>query len=392
MSNTYSILHCHSDLSTGTTNIDSVTKYKDYIKKAKEDNLYNISFSEHGNIYNWYYKKQAIESVGYKYIHAVEAYITENPDEKVRDNYHCLLFARNYEGFKELNRLISASYNRATVKCYGNTEQFYYTPRILFDELINTSENIIISTACMAGILCKGNNDIKKKFLQFIINNKERCFLEVQHHKCEEQTNYNRYLAKISNKYGLQLLACTDTHSLNDRHKKGRSILQKSKNIFFDNEEEWDLTYKTYDELVDAFKKQGALTEEEYMLAIRNTNKLVDMVEEFTLDTNTKYPAIYESPLETYKSKINEAYKKHKYLKDRYSKEEYKTVIDNELSVYEKTKSIDFMLLQTFMREWERENNIECGYGRGSVSGSEIAYTLGITQMDSMRFGLNFFR
>lgn len=379
-------------LSSGTTNIDSVTRFGDYIEQAKKDGLYNVTISEHGNIYEWYHKKQAIEAAGFKYIHAVEAYITENPDEKVRDNYHCLLFARNYEGFKELNRLISASYNRATVKCYGDKEQFYYTPRILFDELINTSDNIIISTACMAGILCKGNNDIRKRFLQFIINNKERCFLEVQHHQCATQGEYNKYLARIAKKYGLQLLACTDTHSLDERHKKGRSILQKSKNVFFDNEEEWDLTYKTYDELVDAFKKQGALTEEEYMSAIRNTNKLVDMVEEFTLDTNTKYPAIYENPLETYKSKINDAYKNHKYLKDRYSKEEYKTVIDNELGVYEKTKSIDFMLLQTFMREWERENNIECGYGRGSVSGSEIAYTLGITQMDSMKFGLNFFR
>ena len=105
-------------------------------------------------------------------------------------------------------------------------------------------------------------------------------------------------LNKDYKKYDLQLLACTDTHSLNEKHKKGRSILQKSKNVFFDNEEEWDLTYKTYDELVDAFKKQGALTEEEYMSAIRNTNKLVDMVEEFMLDTNTKYPAIYENPLE----------------------------------------------------------------------------------------------
>lgn len=388
---TYSILHCHTDLSSGTTNIDSVTKFGDYIKRAKEDNLYGITFSEHGNIYEWYHKKQALESAGYKYIHAVEAYITENAD-KVRDNYHCLLLARNYEGFKELNRLISASYNRATVKCYGDTEQFYYTPRILFDELIHTSENIIVSTACMAGILCKGNNDIRKKFLQFIIDNKERCFLEVQHHPCESQRDYNKYLARIAKKYGLQLLACTDTHSLNDTHKKGRSILQKSKNVYFDNEDEWDLIYKTYDELVDAFARQEALSEDEYMSAIQNTNKVVDMVEEFALDTNTKYPAIYDHPLETFQSKINEAYKKHKYLKKRYSKSEFKTVIDNELKVYEKTKSIDFMLLQTFMREWEKENGIESGYGRGSVSGSEIAYTLGITQMDSMKFGLNFFR
>ena len=197
MNDTYSILHCHTMLSSGTTNIDSVTRFGDYIEQAKKDGLYNVTISEHGNIYEWYHKKQAIEAAGFKYIHAVEAYITENPDEKVRDNYHCLLFARNYEGFKELNRLISASYNRATVKCYGDKEQFYYTPRILFDELINTSDNIIISTACMAGILCKGNNDIKKRFLQFIIDNKERCFLEVQHHQCSSQGEYNKYLTNL---------------------------------------------------------------------------------------------------------------------------------------------------------------------------------------------------
>lgn len=66
--------------------------------------------------------------------------------------------------------------------------------------------------------------------------------------------------------------------------------------------------------------------------------------------------------------------------------------IDEEFDVYKATKSIDFMLLQTYLREWEKQNGIQCGYGRGSVSGSMIAYLLGITQMDSMRYGLNFFR
>lgn len=379
-------------LSSGTTNIDSVTRFGDYIKQAKTDSLHNITITEHGNVFEWYHKKQAIEEAGYKYIHAVEAYITEDLTNKVRDNYHCLLFAKNYDGFKELNRLISSSYNRATVKCYGDTEQFYYTPRITFEELINTSENILISTACMAGILCKGNTGIKKKFLQFIIDNKDRCFLEVQHHNCNAQAEYNKYLAKVAKKYGLQLLACTDTHSLDDRHKRGRSILQKSKNVYFDNENEWDLTYKTYDELVAAFKNQGALSEGEYMSAIRNTNKLVDMVESFALNADTKYPHLYDDPIGTYKKKINNSYKNHRYLKNRYSKSKVKEVIDSELKVYEKTRSIDFMLLQTYMREWERENGIECGYGRGSVSGSEIAYVLGITEMDSIKFGLNFFR
>ena len=75
-----------------------------------------------------------------------------------------------------------------------------------------------------------------------------------------------------------------------------------------------------------------------------------------------------------------------------HSKEELDKVIDEEFEVYKATKSIDFMLLQTYLREWEKKNGIQCGYGRGSVSGSMIAYLLGITQMDSLKFHLNFFR
>lgn len=390
----YSILHCHTMLSSGTTNIDSVTRFQEYINKAKDDGLYNITFTEHGNIFEWFHKKEAIEEAGFKYIHGVEAYITEfeNTKDKVRDNYHCVLLSRNYQGVKELNRLVSSSFNRADVKCYGNTEQFYYLPRILFDELINTSDNIIVLTGCMGGILSKGNDTIKNRFIRFLCENKKRCFLEVQHHQCEEQKEYNKYLYSLSKKYGIRLVACTDTHSLNDLHKKGRSILQKAKKVYFDNEEDLDLVYKNYDELVSAFKKQNALPESVYMDAIECTNDIVDMVEEFTLDRGTKYPHIYDNPLETYENKIWNAYDKHKYLRDRYDKNMFKNIINNEISVYEKTKSIDFMLLQTYMREWEKKNDIQCGYGRGSVSGSEVAYTLGITQMDSIKFNLNFFR
>lgn len=390
----YSILHCHTELSSGITNIDSVTKYKQYIERAsnEEDGIYNITFTEHGNIFNWYKKKLALEEAGFKYIHGIEAYITESLDEKIRDNYHCILLAKNYDGFKELNRLISISFNRADVICYGEKTHFYYSPRITFDELIHTSDNIIILTACMAGILAKGTNCLKRRFIKFLIANKHRCYLEVQHHNCYEQKEYNKYLAKLSHKYNLQLVACTDTHSLNAQHAKGREILQKSKNIYFENENEWDLVYKTYDELIEAFRKQGALNEDEYYAAIENTNKIVDSIEEFTLDTNTKYPHIYDNPEETFKQKINDAYKHHPYLKKRYTKEKIKQVINEELEVYKKTQSIDFMLLQTYLREWEKSEGIQCGYGRGSVSGSEIAYTLDITKMDSLKFGLNFFR
>ena len=128
------------------------------------------------------------------------------------------------------------------------------------------------------------------------------------------------------------------------------------------------------------------------MQAIENTNVMADMVEPFELDRGTKYPHIYSEPEKTFRDKIQTAVENHPYALKHHTKEELQKTIDEEFDVYKATKSIDFMLLQTYLREWEKQNGIQCGYGRGSVSGSMIAYLLGITQMDSMRYGLNFFR
>ena len=128
------------------------------------------------------------------------------------------------------------------------------------------------------------------------------------------------------------------------------------------------------------------------MQAIENTNRLAEMVEPFSLDKSTKYPHIYDYPEETFRQKLQDALQTHPYALQNHSLPELQAAVDEEFSVYQATQSIDFMLLQTYLREWEREQGIACGYGRGSVSGSMIAYLLGITQMDSLRFGLNFFR
>lgn len=392
MNNNYTVLHCHSDMSNGVTNIDSVTKYQEYVNRAKELGMIALAISEHGSVFDWYGKKEAIEKAGMKYIHAEEFYITEkiNIDEngnpiKLRDNWHCLLIARNFDGVKELNRLASKSFNR-------KDGHYYYTPRIEFADLLNTSENIIISTACLGGILNHASDKIQKQFVDFMVQHKERCFLEIQHHNVLDQKVYNKKLYELSQKYGLQLVACTDTHSLNDEHAEGRRILQLSKNIHFDDEEGWDMTFKSYDELCDAYEKQNSLPREIYLEAIENTNKIADMIEPFDINKKTKYPHIYDNPDKTFKTKINEAYKNHPYLKSRYPNSQVIKRIREEYEVYKKVGAIDFMLLETYLREWEKDNDIQCGYGRGSVSGSLIAYALGITQMDSIKFNLNFFR
>lgn len=392
MNKNYVVYHLHSDLSNAVTNIDSVTKYTEYIARAQELGMTAMAFSEHGSVMAWYAKKCKMEAAGIKYIHAEEFYITEKIDSgrdgapiKIRDNWHCILIARNWDGAKEINKLASKSFNR-------KDGSYYYAPRITFDDLLHTSPNVIVTTACLGGILNRANDVIQERFLDFLRTNKNRCFLETQHHNVPDQKSYNLKLYNLSQKYGIPLIAGTDTHSLNDVHAKGRVMLQKAKDINFGEEDGWDLTFKSYDELVEAYEKQNCLPKDVYLEAIDNTNKMVDMVETFEVDRSIKYPHIYNDPEAVFKEKVNASLTKRKELLEKYPLQEIKKRVKEEFDVYKKVGAFDFMLLESYMREWEAKNDIQCGYSRGSVSGSLIAYILGITQMDSLKFDLNFFR
>ena len=196
--------------------VDSITPFQAYIDKAKECGMKSIAFTEHGAVLHNVAKKQACEKAGIKYINAEEFYVTEKieKDNLVRDNYHCCLYAKNLDGVKELNKLSSISFNR-------NDGHFYYNPRITLDELKNTSDNILILTACTGGILCKGNENIQENFLEFIVANKHRCWLEIQPHCFDLQIKYNQYLHRISLKYDLKLIATNDVHAIDNDHSLG---------------------------------------------------------------------------------------------------------------------------------------------------------------------------
>ena len=383
--NNYTVLHLHSDLSNGVTNIDSVTKFTDYIDRAKKLNMKAIAFTEHGNVFEWVKKKEYCEKNNLKYLHACEFYLTETIEDKIRDNYHICLFAKNWNGVKEINKLLSIANNR-------KDGHFYFVPRITFDELYNTTNNIIISTACLGGIFKTENKELLKEFISFLIKNKDRCFLELQHHNIDAQRSLNKKLLLLSKKYGIKYIITTDTHALNETHLKGREILQRSKNIHFDDEENWDLTFKSYDELVMLMKKQGVLTDEEINVGLENTNLLADMIEEFELDRSKKYPKLFNDSLAELKKRINNGVIKRGVNKLKNYKTEYVPKIYYELETYIHNDAIDFLLLDTTIKEEMRDRGIECGYSRGSVSGSLIAYLLGMTDIDPIKFNLNFER
>lgn len=440
----YTPYHIHSMLSNGITNIDSITDFHDYVDRAKELGMKAFAFSEHGSIFAWLKKKEYIESCGMKYIHSIEAYLTEDNEEtahifsavdlvsstkgkakgiriqfskswksddgktlaedletgktiwidpdtikdegykKTRDNYHIILIAKNYDGVKELNKLISQSFSRTDY-------HYYYYPRITIDELFETSDNILVTSACLGGVLHKGTVTTKEQFLSFLINNKHRCFLEIQHHNIKEQSDYNKVLYDLHCKYGIPLIAGTDTHALNEQHMQGRAMLQRAKDVHFEDEDKWDLVFKSYDELVAAYELQNSLPMDVVLEAIENTNVMADMVEEFKIDYSPKYPKLYDNSEEVFKQKINEGIISRGINKYPNYKE-YKDRIHYEYEVYKHNGAIDFMLLEENYKAEMRKKNIKYGYSRGSVSGSIIAYLLYITEIDSVKYNLNFER
>ena len=380
MSKKYTVYHLHTELSL----LDSCTNFKLYVDKAKQLGQKAVCFTEHGNIYNWIEKKMYCEENGIKYIHGVECYLTKSLlqlDEedgeykKVRDNYHTILIAKNYAGLQELNTLVDLS---------TQDDHFYYKPRLSFAEFKNISNNIIKISACLASPL---NRLRDENLIQYY------DYLEIQPHiNSLDQIEYNQWLYKMSVKYNKPLIAGTDTHNLNTYKAECRSILQKAKRIEFSNEDEFDLTYKSYDELVDMFKQQGALSEDIYLEAIENTNVMADSVEEFELDKSFKYPKLYEDEEKAFKQRINEMYQDK--LKKGIIKNDPKYIqqIREEMRVFKKIGMVGFMLFMSELVCWCWDNGIPIGPCRGSVGGSVIAYITDIIDVDPIVWNTIFSR
>lgn len=392
--NNYTVYHLHTHVSNLTgAGMDSVTLFKDYIKQAKEEGMTAIGFSEHGNIFQWKKKRDACEAAGLKYIHGVEIYVTEkllwetedNPDpHKIRDNYHVVLIAKNLKGMKELNGLVSSGFKE---------EQRYYAPRITFDQLIGTSENILITSACVGGILCKGNDNLKERFVNFLLDNKDRVFLEIQHHNTQKQIQYNKYLYELNQKYGLRLIAGTDTHAINEEQAKARVILQKSKKeVFNDDEAGWDLTWKSYNELCDSYFVQDSIPESAYLEAIENTNVLADMVEGYELDKTFKYPKIFDNSTELLRSKLFSEESIQYAVEDGFTRQEVVDRLTEEMETFIAVDAVDYILLQEYIANWCHKNDIWCGPARGSAASSLSLYVLRVTEVNPLKHKFAFWR
>ena len=366
----YVAYHVHSDYSL----LDSTTDFNLYIEKAKQLGQKAICFTEHGNTRGWVAKKMACDAAGIKYLHGVEIYLTESLQEKVRDNYHTILIAKNRQGFLELNKLLSMS---------TDEDHKYYVGRLSFDEFLNISPNIIKTSACLASPLNK--LDVSHPYYEKLV--KKYDYLEIQPHDCEDQIVYNRHLAALSQRYDIPLIAATDTHSIDQYYAECRSLLAYAKSKHYDTEDDFDLTYKSREELGEAFKKQDAIPEEAWQAAIDNTVLMANQVEEFELDTSLKYPILYgsaEEDREKFIQNINEKLeaKLEAGIIPREQEQAFRDAIKEELRVFTKLGMCGFMQSMSEILTWCHEKGIVTGPGRGSVAGSRVAYVTDITDVN----------
>ena len=282
--------------------------------------------------------------------------------------------AKNIDGVRELNALISKSCDE---------EHFYYKNRISFDEFLNTSDNIISTSACLASPL----NKLPDSHPRYMELAKKYSFLEVQAHNHPEQIEFNKRLARLSLEIGTPLIAGTDTHSSTAYKAECRAVLLSAKHQSYGDEDSFDLTYKTYDELVEMFRLQGALTQEEYVSAIENTNLLYDMTEEIELDTSIKYPILYgsrEADSEKFAETIERMFaeKLANGIIPPEQEPAFRTAIEEELRVFRKLKMDGFMLSMSELISWCKQQGMAIGTARGSVGGSRIAYITDIIDLN----------
>ena len=370
-------IHLHTSVSSSVMQSDSLINPTAYIEKAKEMGMKGFIFTEHGNALIWYKKKQLMEKEGFKYIHAVEGYVCNDIEDK--NNYHILVYALNYDGVREINRLISLGYKR--------DGHFYYRPRFTIDELLSCN-NIIISTACLAGVFnTAAETELGERLLQWGINHKDRFFLEIQPHNVDDQKKYNFKLIELAKKYGLNLIASNDVHYIDDKSRTVRSLIQEGNGIAFSQEDEFDLSFKSYNDMLLGFIQQGidsSIAEE----ALNNTSKLYDMPEEFTMDRTFKFPQLYNNPTQVMVDRCINSLKELKLNTNNV----YQDRLIMELKTFYKLNAQSYMLLFSDWAKGCAEQGIYWGFSRGSSSGSLVAYLLGITEIDPIIWHTSFSR
>ncbi len=391
-------LHVHSEYSL----LDGLTTIPLAIKRAGELNMPALAITDHGNMYgavSFYdaickYNKGAKENGKntIKAIFGTEFYVcddmtvkTRTSDIDGRDRRHLLLLVKNEIGYKNISYLNAVAFR----------DGYYYKPRIDLKTLREHSEGLICLSACIAGdipqAIIRGDYEkAKSLILWFKEVFGEDFYLEMQNHGIEEELLVNQYLRKYSKELGVKLVVTNDVHYVNKEDAVPHDVLlcvQTGKMYNDPNRMKFssdDFYLKSYDEMLSLFPD-----DEEALL---NSLEVAEKCNfEFTYGHYMfpRYvPDTKEDPVVYIRKLIDEGVKK------KYGSEtpEIRERIETELSVIEKQGFIEYFLIVWDYINEARKMGISVGPGRGSGAGSIVAYLIGITDIDPLKYDLYFER
>ena len=381
-------LHVHSEFSL----LDGANKVKELPLRAKELGMDAIAITDHGVMFGVVDFYKACKSAGVKPIIGCEVYVaprTRFDKEPGIDNKysHLILLAKNETGYKNLSHLVSM----------GFTDGFYYKPRIDIELLEKYHEGLVCLSACLAGsvnkaILKDDMEEAKKVALWHKNLFGEDYYLEVQPNGLPEQVKANQKLIELSRELDIPLVATNDAHYLRKEDAYNHEVLlciQTGKKMSDTDRMKMgadEFYVKSPEEMLDYFKNIPE--------ALENTVKIAEKCNFDFEFGNTKLPN-YDVPPEF---KTHEEYfEKLCYdgIKKRYGENPSKEVMDRvayELSVIEKMGYVDYYLIVWDFINYAKSQNISVGPGRGSGAGSIIAYAVGITDIDPIKYNLLFER
>ena len=381
-------LHVHTEYSL----LDGSNKIKEYVARVKELGMNSAAITDHGVMFGCIDFYKAAKEAGIKPILGCEVYVAPGSRfdrETVKGEeryYHLVLLAENDLGYSNLTKIVSKGY----------VDGFYYKPRVDMEILQQYHEGIIALSACLAGevpryLVRNFYEEGKKAALRYQeIFGKGNFFLELQDHGIPEQRLVNQQLMRMSQETGIELVATNDVHYTYESDADSHDILlciQTGKKV----SDEDRMRYEGGQYYVKSEEEMRSLFP--YALqALENTQKIADRCEVNIEFGVTKLPRF----------DVPEGYTAWEYLNKLCREglerlydpvtEELKERLGYELNTIRTMGYVDYFLIVWDFIKFARDHEIMVGPGRGSAAGSLVSYTLGITQLDPMRYQLLFER
>ena len=374
----YNNYHKHTHYSNIKT-LDCISKPEDYMKRAVELGHTTYFTTEHGFQGNIYEAHTLCEKYGLKCIFGIEAYYVDDMYDKTsRSSYHLMLVAMNDNGRKEINKIMSLA----------NTDGFYYKPRIDLRCLLSlTPTDVIVTTACVASPMFKGEN-WEESFLKPVYNHfGKNLYLEVQNHNELVQIRHNERLLEVKREYGIQLIHANDSHYIKPEDAKYRDLFLNAKGMHYEDESNFILDYPDSETIIERYRIQGVLSEEEISEALNNT-LIFDNAESISLDKEFKIPKITEGDSDTVLRKIiADAWREEKKSIPKDKVEEYEQAIYYEMDIIKNCGMSDYFILdhKIIKKAVDEYDAVLTRSGRGSAVSFYVNRLLGLTEIDRLK-------